>query len=52
MANKGKEKGIDTDVRPEKVTNADIIEAFNTTKPSAMLKVAVYEKWMKNFGSI
>ena len=43
---------IDTNLKPGLVTNEDLEAAFMSTKPSSALKVAVYEKWMSNYGSI
>jgi len=52
--NKGKsvKDMIDTNLKPGLVTNEDLEAAFMSTKPSSALKVAVYEKWMSNYGSI
>jgi hypothetical protein len=49
---KSKEEMVETSVKPALVTNEDVEAAFMSTKPSAVLKVAVYEKWMNNYGSI
>ncbi|KAL4453098.1 hypothetical protein ABPG74_015329 [Tetrahymena malaccensis] len=40
------------EVKPDPVTNEDIVEALKTTKPSSFIKTQAYEKWAKEHGSV
>jgi len=39
-------------VKPEPVSNEDLLEALKTTKPSSFIKTSSYEKWSKEHGSV
>ncbi|EGR32599.1 hypothetical protein IMG5_076290 [Ichthyophthirius multifiliis] len=39
-------------VKPDPVTQQDIQEALQTTKPSSFIKTQVYEKWEQEHGSV
>lgn len=39
-------------VKPDPVSNDDLVDALKTTKPSSFIKTQAYEKWAKEHGSV